>query len=201
MTGTVIGTQGANGAVAVGDRISWTFQYDRSAVPVLTAPNIWTYSQSTPTFFNVVDQTSGAHFYSPQGASLPLPPVVLVSQQDTQTFSSAAVSSYTTWAVNNQGLYAHAGLEMTVTSGPLPTTNLASLELDSAPFDPRWLFFDYGTGTLDTIVSDFLNVKVDPLGSPVSAAPEPSAFMLLALGGLALAARRLCPAMKKSNRS
>jgi hypothetical protein len=202
MTGTVFATDVVNGAVAVGDHVSWTFQYDRSATPVAaTSFTGWNYFQNAPTLFNIVDQTSGTHFYSPQDTTALQPSILTLGQQDPRTFSSAGLDSYTTWAMNNQGLYAHAGLMMIDLSGPLPTTNLANLALNSVPFDPRWQFFNYGTGTLDTIVSDFVNVKVDPLGDPVSPAPEPSSSTLLVLGGLGLAARRLCPAMKWSMRS
>jgi hypothetical protein len=193
MTGTVTATNVVNGTVAVGDRISWTFQYDRSATPVPATTFIgWNYFQNSPTLFNVVDQTSGTHFYSPRTNALQ-PSILTLSQQVPRTFATAGVGSSTNWAVGTQGLYAHANLDMVDLSGPLPTTNLASLALNSVPFDPRWQFFDYGTGTLDMIVSDFLEVKVDPLGSPVTSAPEPSSFTLLVLGGLGLAARSLRP--------
>src|SRR5262249_2434667 len=127
MTGTVIATDVVNGTVAVGDRISWTFQYDRSATPVpATTFNGWNYLQNTPTLFNIVDQTSGTHFYSPQDRSVLQPSILTLSQQDPRTFSSAGVGSSTNWAVGTQGLYAHAYLDMVDLSGPLPTTNLAS---------------------------------------------------------------------------
>lgn len=176
---------------AVGDHISWTLQYN-------TSTSMYSYSGTsnspyltTPLITNIVDRTTGSTFYvpstmystnpySPAGATLSLsssPP------NGSPSFFVAYQEADIGEGLNNSDLRLNV-------NGPLPTLNLASLQLNSLPINLSTSSFFY-SDEVDLMPGSqvYFNASVDSISAPRLGAPEPGTLTLFLFGAAGLAAR------------
>jgi hypothetical protein len=197
MTGT-IGTVIANAAglpVAVGDRVAWTLQYDRS-LPSLTAGNPNVYGPTAPIILNVVDlSTSTPLLSAPSGSNVKGQTLYLLAGGPHAGGGAFLTTTY--WSAGLASATAHLQLSNIASQQPLPTDDLAKLQLDKIHFDDQSFYYDYLQGTSlppppgdPGQLTSFI-VQADPLTAPVSSAPEPGALTLFIVGSVGLVSRRL----------
>jgi hypothetical protein len=186
--------------VAVGDRLSWTLQYNRAAPLVQsssymnTSTNI--YSPAGPLITNLVDQTRNltlntapagsipANNYSPQSSKLPYSSVWV------EKTPSSGVFSFTDSQLNGAKTY-FAGFHL-VSYRPLATMNLAQIQLDQLPFDfnrNNTFLFSYSSTLQNGKVFYDFDALANSLSPSVSIAslPEPGTLSLFVLGAVGLA--------------
>jgi hypothetical protein len=189
--------------VAVGDRLSWTLQYDRAA-PVVQSSSYMTtstnlYSPAGPLLSNLVDQTRNLTLYTAPAGSIPANNFTWQSSKlpfsslQVENTPSSGVFSFTD--SSNNGLKSYfAGFHLVVHQ-PLATMNLAKIQLDQLPFD-----FNQNNAFLFSYSSTLQNGKVfydfDALANSLSPSasiaslPEPGTLSLFALGAIGLALHR-----------
>jgi len=74
--------------------------------------------------------------------------------------------------------------------GPLPTLDLAHLQLDHIPINNGATYFTYSSGSL---TSAFSAISADVTSVTLASAPEPGSLTLFLLGAVGLVSRRLRP--------
>lgn len=200
LTGTIqnVSSWGeVNANVAAGDHITWTMQYDRSAAPGPGSSSTQAfYALNGPVFTNIVDQTTGYHFFTPSTIG-PEGTNVNVSRYITigGIFSLADNTPILTLPSYGADLFLS-------TISPVPTVDLAKLQLSSISWDNTSSYFTYGRAWGD-INNQFSNVDPNPTSfglnfnssvdsvsaASVAGVPEPGSLTLFLLGAAALAAR------------
>lgn len=168
--------------VAVGDRITWTLQYDRS-LPGQGDPQSSTtnYNTTSPTITNIVDRKNGYHRF-PTFA----PVTSTISPTNGQWKDMKSIFAVGTHGGNSYESYATA-LELGYQVS-LPTAGLRNLQLNNLPLYlyNSYLQYDWGNG----IEGITLVTSVNSISSPFTAqAPEPGSLALFLLGAAGLAAR------------
>lgn len=200
--------------VAVGDRISWTLQYDRSTPLASSAPSsLFTsndYYPAGPLILHLVDQTNGYQIPTARPGSIPA--TGLSPQHPMDTYSgmgllkfpkSATVSFLDSQPITRNGVRPYSVQLILASNAPLPTMNLAQLQLDRLPlrfndktfpaenqFNYSWPHSNQNTFSETFNYFDAVVSSLSPAES-IQAAPEPGSLCLLALSFLGLALRRL----------
>jgi hypothetical protein len=196
MTGTVTSASGSNAAVAVGDHVTWTLQYN-PATPVISTTSFGHfYSPNGPVLSHLVDQTKGIQLYTPTSANL------------------RAGLMLSNLPMMGSSFYAGDTQRVSGTPDPMNLVYQTQLflghgnsltSLDLTKFRPdRAGFVWAGQGGTTNELTYFDNhlpdngrysllftAAVDSLS--VSAVPEPGSFTLFLLGAIGLAARSLLP--------
>lgn len=192
MSGTVTSVQTAGySSFGVGDHITWTLQYNNS-IPI--SANDGSYSSpTTPLITNIVDQTTGAHFFVPSSSNLK-PWQNPDSELGLNNYSLNKQTSYFSagdWAIHNpvgESSYM-AELRLNV-NGPLPTSSLANLQLNNLAVNWSTSSFSYSFAEdpMPGDVGDNFTASVNSISAPVYGAPEPGSLTLLVLGAASIAA-------------
>lgn len=156
--------------VAAGDRITWTLQYDRSL------PG---YSTTSLTITNIVDQTTGYHWFP----SL-LPVTSTISLADGQWKDMKSIFAAGTHGGSSYESYMTA-LELGYKVS-IPMSELMNVQLNSLPLNLSASYLQYSWGNDLAAIS--LVTSVDSISAPVYGAPEPGSLtlFLLGAGGLAI---------------
>lgn len=199
MSGTVTSVQASDySSFGVGDHITWTLQYNNST-PVSANDGGYP-SPTTPLITNIVDQTTGAHFFVPSSADL-APWQIGVGSLDSQLgLNNSSLNKQTSYFsagdwVNNipvgESNYM-AVLRLNI-NGPLPASSLASLQLNNLPvnWSTSSLNYSFAEDPMPGDVGDSFTASVTSISSPVYGAPEPGSLTLFLLGAAGLAARCL----------
>jgi hypothetical protein len=186
MSGTITYASGSS-SFAVGDRVTWTLQYDTAtrstsgSSKIATEP--WKFYQMTHTniITNIVDQTNGYH--------LPLLPPIRMVQGGvglSKGFSSGSIWGYE--SSNLRGITSY-NIFTLMTDRTIPTVNLADFQLNTVHVtsNPIYSFFNYNYSPSFGTNYDFSATVVSISGGPV--APEPGTLTLFFLGAVGLAAR------------
>jgi hypothetical protein len=178
MSGTIQIARNTTMPIAVGDPISWTLRYNRSSGLATSPDGGYTNSQVGPLISNIVDGRNGFRIYTPTS----VPAGIIVSQGSFMT-TDFQFSVYT------PGTNYDAGLLLS-SIAPLPTMNLADLQLDHIPFHlentyPSLSNFAYR----DPGARDFSGFIADVTSLSAASTPEPGAFALSVLGASGLVAR------------
>lgn len=170
--------------VAHGDRITWTLQYDRSALWSSGSGARANYAGLGPFLTNLVDQTNGFHFYTPPAGTT----------NSTLILSNGA----------SGGTVSIWDAERTVDTDPRYTTSLilastkafstfdlAKLQLDKGTYPVSPSYFPNNFLQYDDAANMFaITAELTSISS--SATPEPGTLTLYVLGALALVAGRRC---------
>jgi hypothetical protein len=192
LTGTITSAQPAdtNLSFAVGDHISWTLQYNTSSQMYSYSGTSNSGSLTTPLITNIVDRTTGASFYVPSTLYNPSFPYSVSGSRlslsssppnGSPSFFEAGQSASFGEALNNSGVLLNV-------NGPLPTLNLANLQLNSLPINWSTSSFGY-SDEVDLGGQLSLTASVDSISAPRYGAPEPGSLTLFLLGAAALSAR------------
>jgi hypothetical protein len=168
--------------VAVGDRITWTLQYDRS-LPGQSEPPYFTttYRTTSLTITNIVDQTNGYHWFPT------LSPVTsTISLTDSQWKAAKSIFAVGTYGGNSSESY-NTALELDYKVS-IPTSELMNLELNRLPLYLYDSYLQYNWGE-DYLAAISLVTSVDSISAPVYGSPEPGSLTLFLLGAAGFAAR------------
>jgi hypothetical protein len=195
MAGTIVSVpSNTNGLpIHVGDRFTWTLQYDRSLSHVNIPGEPFTYAPRSATLFNFVDQTANISLPSPPSNPNPTIGASLILNPGTNSnIRMGEFRTDTMWSDGRTGPFRVASLTLTDYTHylVLPTGNLASFQLNSVPFEVRSLNYGYELPRSTSPVLDFY-VQADPFSSPTSPTPEPGSLTLFLLGALGMSARYL----------
>ncbi|HEY7423651.1 MAG TPA: PEP-CTERM sorting domain-containing protein [Gemmataceae bacterium] len=182
-----------------GDLISWNLQYDRST-PVSTSVPLGSYYQLTgAAITNLVDRTTGYHFFPTPTPSDGAGALALHFSGYDGPLSYNGPSSLEAWSGYAAGhpLSTYSSQLLLFPKSSLPTLDLASLQLNKIPFSLGFTFgntpmsefdfeqFGYTTGAIDVL----FGATVFSISGPVAPLPEPGSFTLFLLGIVGLAAR------------
>ncbi|HWG44080.1 MAG TPA: PEP-CTERM sorting domain-containing protein [Gemmataceae bacterium] len=189
MTGTVLQTwhpfNSTTSAYAVGDRMIWTVQYDRSIPPLSPLGGQYgtsEYRTNGPVFSDIRDATTGSGFGTPSTWSSTSSltnwwHATGDPHYDWNTFKITANQTAPTWWGGFSNYTASLLLE---SKEVLPTLNLANLPLNNIPLYSG--SFDY------TDLTGFgFQAQVNSIS--LHSAPEPGSLTLFLLGTAGLAAR------------
>jgi hypothetical protein len=195
MAGTIVSVSSNTSGLPIhlGDRFTWTLQYDRS-LPHLNIPGEpYTYAPRSATLFNFVDQTEKLSLPSPPSSPKNLAGLALVLNPGTNVNrGNGEFTTTTMWSDGRTGLFGAASLTLTSYTHrlELPTGNLANFQLNSVPFEVRSLNYGFQVPPSTLPALDFY-VQADPLSSHTSSTPEPGSLTLFLLGALGISARYL----------
>src|SRR5579884_1017712 len=180
---------------AQGDRISWTLQYNTSMPMYTYTTTANNASQlNSPLITSIVDRTTGSSFYVP--ATMYVPPHLEQAGADARaglrltsgSLSSIAAGQDQLGVTSPEEIY-NADLMLKV-NGPLPTLNLANLQLNQLSINTSASSFEYG------FAADMMpggqasfTASVDSISAPKYGTPEPGSLTLFLLGAAGLAAR------------
>jgi hypothetical protein len=182
MTGTIQSVGGVGSIpVAVGDQVTWTLQYDSSTSKTLGGSLFSTFSPTSPVITSIVDQTTHTTLFVEPASSLNS--AIALTNGVIPFFGNFLASDFHSTSYN-------ATLSLTSNSW-LPTLNLASLQLNTVPFNlssPGSFLFYHHRNYSFTASIDSLSLS-DPHIS--STTPEPRSLTLFVLGGLILGALSL----------
>jgi hypothetical protein len=203
----------ASAPVGVGDHISWTLSFDR-ATPLLQSLSIMytnnisnLYGPSGPSITNLVDLTRGTQLYTAPPGSIHAVNSLPTSSQNPYTslrlFNGAigGVEFMDNQPSTQNGALAYSTQLNLTSKGPLPTTNLAKLQLDTVPFRfndnslPAPFQFTYN-GQLNANTMFTFSAQLNSLSASASiqSVPEPATLTLFALGLVGVVVRRFrCP--------
>lgn len=186
LNGTVTSSSGFYGTsspVAVGDRIRWMFQYDRSTPVAYSSANEGNiYNPTGPLISNIVDLTNGYHVPSP-------PKVGLYSQIQVLNYLPGNSGNILIQDSTPSSNPIYQAFYLT-SKDPLPTLNLSNLDLNDIPFtlNPP---SGYDPNVLNEEINSFqFNADINSLSTSISSTPEPGSLVLFTLGALGLALRR-----------
>ncbi|HTU17526.1 MAG TPA: hypothetical protein VMG10_05635 [Gemmataceae bacterium] len=181
MTGTIDTTNGSSNPAAglpfnVGDHVTWTLQYNPSIPSSFDNGSYATYPTSSPAITNIVDQTTGYHFFmqsTTQG-------YLSLSRNFAGEGTFSVVDSYRPFMNFNYG----TSLDLSI-AGNLPTVELAYFHLNNIAWDSRVFSYSYnfaipggGTETFSFSTS-----------ASIAQSPEPGSLTLFLLGAACLSVR------------
>lgn len=194
MNGTITSATDGHSSFAVGDRVSWTLQYNTS-MPMYTYTTTANNASQlyNPLITSIVDRTTGTKLYVP--ATLYVPPYL--AQAGAMAGAGLSLSSGSSSSISaNQYqfdvIYPEEGysadLKLNV-NGPLPTLNLAKLQLNQLSINTSTSSFGYGLAAdmMPGYQASF-DASVDSIAAP-KYTPEPGSLTLFLLGTAGLAAR------------
>jgi hypothetical protein len=169
MTGTVQSVYGNFASAKVGDRISWTLQYNpNTPISSVNTTNLSkVYITYWPVISNIVDQSNGNHLISPSVNSLLFTQLILAGR-----YFYATEQNDTTLQLRS--------------ANPLPTLNLTN-------FQPNLVPFQLGSSFTKNSFFNYTNMPASGAGfttsiDSVTAAPtpEPGTLLLFVVGGCIL---------------
>lgn len=186
MTGTVSSASASSGMpgwsfplpVARGDRMTWTFQYDRSTPVSGSGSGRISYTPNSPLIINLVDQTNGYHWSLDPGARA-MSSLYLSSYRDRKHPNSG----YSSVRAQSNSFGVDTGYSTTLNLGFnrfLPSMSLANLQLNRLPLN---------LSSSSLVFQNWVNVQgysftvsVDSLSAPMAISPEPGSLTLFLLG-------------------
>jgi hypothetical protein len=216
--GSPLPPSGGSFPVAMGDRISWTLQYDRSTSPssstsgsVVSGPTN-NYLPAGPLFTKLVDQTNG--YQVPTVAPGSFPANSLSPTQQMNPGSALSLWSYPRGAslsftdmlpIAQKGLLPYSIQLHLASKSTVPTMNLARLQLDQLSLlfnnmvtPPANQFFyngqlPGGSQNANARAGYYIDAVVSSLSpaASIQSVPEPGSLTLFALGAVGFAMRRV----------
>lgn len=179
-------TTGANLPLAMGDRVTWTLQYDRARSLGFTNRDSKAYFfTNSPLLTHVVDQSNGYQF------RIPVPSF----QSTIAMYASMKAFEINQETMNLRTNVVYVGGLALFSNSPLPTMDLRSLRLSDLPLELSSIIgsqFYYGSfiESHDGPVG-FSNFQAEVTSLTLSSAPEPGSLSLFAFGAVGLSVRLL----------
>jgi hypothetical protein len=164
--------------VTRGDRMTWTFQYDRSTPVSGSGSGRLSYTLNSPPITNLVDQANGYHWSIDPGARA-MSSLYLTSSRDPKQPNGG--SSSLRAQSNSFGI--DAGYSATLNLGfnsYLPTMSLANVQLNRLPLNLLSSHLDFQSWV--NVQGYSFEVSVDSISAPMAISPEPGSLSLFLLG-------------------
>jgi hypothetical protein len=202
MTGTVTSTSSMSWdagrafplPVALGDRITWTLQYDRSTPVSGVGPGWNSYTPNGPLITNIIDQRNANHWFvdpgAPAASTLKLSSSALPNQPN--SFSSS-------FHTQSSSFFVDAGYTTELNLGfndSIATSQLANLHLDSMHLDLSASYLHYDASV--NLQGYAFTASVNTISGPIAISPEPGSLTLFLLGTAGLALYRLHPRFRRT---
>jgi len=158
---------------------------------------------NNPLITSIVDRTTGSSLYVP--ATLYVPPYLAGGEATAGTslnLSSGSSSSISAGQYQLDVIYPEEGygadLKLNV-NGPLPTLNLANLQLNQLLINTSTSSFEYSfAADMMPGWQQSFTASVDSISAPTYGAPEPGSLTLFLLGATGLAASSIRRRLGKS---
>jgi hypothetical protein len=164
--------------VARGDRMTWTFQYDRSTPASGGGSGQISYTPNGPLIVNLVDQTNGYHWSIYPGARASSS-LYLTSSRDPGQPTSGSSSLH----AQSSSFGVDAGYSTTLNLGfnsPLPNLSLANVQLNRLPLNLLSSHLDFQSWV--NVQGYSFEVSVNSISAPMASNPEPGSLTLFLLG-------------------